>query len=119
MLMERVTSGRVVLLLRCMGLLHSSKGCGPCVLQGSEAVLQLLLAHGAEPNARTSCGKTALGFACQGGSSSCVKLLLKAGADVAMDSTVYIAFHGFVDCTPLQVAAEAGHPQVRPFLICL
>ena len=116
MLMEIVTSGRVGSLLRCMGLLHSSKGCGPCVLQGSEAMLQLLLAHGAEPNARPGFGNTALGLACERGYSSCVRLLLKAGGDVAMDSTLYMSHQGYVDGTLLQIAAEAGHPQVRPFL---
>ena len=81
-------------------------------------MLQLLLAHGAELNARTRYGKTALGLACQRGSSSCVKLLLEAGADVAMNSIAcyYDSDHGYADFTPLQIAAEAGHPQVRPFL---
>ena len=76
----------------------------------------MLLAHGVDPNARSKVGHTALGLACRKGSSSCVRLLLKAGADVAMDSPVYITFQGFVDSTLLQIAAEAGHPQVRPFL---
>ena len=79
-------------------------------------MLQLLLAHGAEPNARSKVGETALGLACHRGSSSCVKLLLEAGADVAMDSRVLNARHGYGDGTLLQIAAEAGHPQVRPFL---
>ena len=83
-------------------------------------MLQLLLEHGAEPNAcirwQDHVGNNALGFACERGYSNCVRLLLKAGADVAMKSTEYIPRHGWVDCTLLQVAAEAGHLQVRPFL---
>lgn len=77
-------------------------------------MLQLLLAHGAEPNARTSSGNTALGVACRRGSSSCVRLLLEAGADVAMNSTV--SDKDTVDSTPLQIATKAGHSQVGPSL---
>ena len=56
MLRERGTSGRVMLLLRCMGIVHLSEGHGPCVPQGSEAVLQLLLAQRAEPHGATDAG---------------------------------------------------------------
>jgi hypothetical protein len=76
----------------------------------------MLLAHGADPNARSQIGHTALGLACHEGYSSCVRLLLEAGADLAMNSMVFYARDGFVERTPLQIAAEARHPQVRPCL---
>ena len=76
----------------------------------------MLLAHGVDPNARSKLGQTALGLACHKGSSSCVRSLLEAGADAAMNSVVWKSRDGFVERTPLQIAAEAGHPQVRPCL---
>ena len=80
-------------------------------------VIEMLLALGVDPNARYNVGNTALSLACERGYSSCVRLLLEAGADVAMDSPVYTgACHGYVDGTLLQIAADTGHPQVRPFL---
>lgn len=47
-----------MLLLRCMGVVHPFQGHGPCVMQGAasgEAVLQLLLAQSAEPDADAGC----------------------------------------------------------------
>ena len=45
--------------------------------RGQEAVAQQLLEHGADVNARTPLGWTALHFACMKGRVSLIKLLLK------------------------------------------
>lgn len=45
-------------------------------------VVELLLQHGANPNARTSSGRPALQEACMGGNPEPVRVLLKNGADV-------------------------------------
>ena len=95
----------------CMEMLHSSKNRGPCVLQGSEAVLQLLLAQSADPNAASRRGRT-LGAASVGGYAGCVKRLLGAGAKVNRKS--FDRWATAADHTPLRLAARAGHLQVRP-----
>jgi hypothetical protein len=48
---------------------------------GHDAVVALLLSRGAEVNARTTSGWTALMRACNAGHTQCAKLLLDAGAD--------------------------------------
>ena len=80
----------------------ATKGAGP--------VLSSLIARGAGVNWRDpQFGSTALYTAAYQGHSVCVRLLLDAGADKEVMSTV--------DCTPLFVAAGNGHDAVVRMLL--
>ncbi len=72
----------------------------PQVTPGAEALADLLIKHGADPNA-ISDGVTPLLLACQAGSMKLIASLLEKGAQVhtAADSGV----------TPLMVLAASGH----------
>ncbi|HXG67548.1 MAG TPA: ankyrin repeat domain-containing protein [Blastocatellia bacterium] len=75
----------------------------------AEAV-KALLAKGADVNAKTRYGATALSFACDRGSVEVVKTLLEHGADVNVRDTFYGA-------TPLVWAADKGHVEIVRMLI--
>ena len=51
-------------------------------LKRHSKIVELLLQHGANPNARTSSGRPALQEACMGDDPESVKVLLDNGADV-------------------------------------
>ena len=77
---------------------------------GSAAVVSLLLAHGADVNAReTWRGQTALMWAAAGSNAEAVTLLAAAGADASARSQA-----GF---TPLLFAARAGHTDAAKALV--
>ena len=72
----------------------------PQVTPGAEALADLLIKHGADPNA-ISDGVTPLLLACQAGSMKLIASLLEKGAQV------HTAAHSGV--TPLMVLAASGH----------
>ena len=86
--------------------------------KGRHQVVELLLSHGANINARyidppgygsSDQGATALGFAAGAGHMPIVKLLLSKGADVSLKKT-----NGY---TPLIDALNLGHQEVAKILI--
>ena len=68
---------------------------------GYADIVKLLIDHGANVNAKSSAGNTALTYACCGGYEDVVKILLDAGADVEHQNE-----NGH---TPLMEAASCGH----------
>ncbi|KAG5844228.1 hypothetical protein ANANG_G00160140 [Anguilla anguilla] len=72
-------------------------------------IVKLLLVHGADVNAQSSTGNTALTYACAGGFVDVVKVLLKEGAN--------IEDHNENGHTPLMEAASAGHVEVARVLL--
>ena len=68
---------------------------------GYSDIVKLLIDHGANVNAKSSVGNTALTYACCGGYEDVVKILLEAGADVEHQNE-----NGH---TPLMEAASCGH----------
>ena len=68
---------------------------------GYADIVKLLIDHGANVNAKSSVGNTALTYACCGGYEDVVKILLDAGADVEHQNE-----NGH---TPLMEAASCGH----------
>lgn len=75
----------------------------------TEAV-KSLLAKGADVNAKTRYGATALSYACDRGSLDVVKVLVEHGADVNVKDTFYGA-------TPLTWAASNNHVEVVKLLL--
>lgn len=69
-----------------------------------EAIIELLLAHGADPNARADFGLTPLHLAAFEGELQAVKLLLQAGADPSIQDTT--------SETPLDHAVAGGHTEI-------
>lgn len=65
------------------------------------ALVKMLLAHGADPNARTLFGWTPVHSSCQWTHAECVAVLLQHGADVNART------HG--DQTPLHIAASVSN----------
>ncbi|MBX3279184.1 MAG: ankyrin repeat domain-containing protein [Acidobacteria bacterium] len=74
------------------------------------AAVKALLDKGADVNAKTRYGATALSFAADRGSVEVVKLLLERGAEVNVRDTFYSA-------TPLTWAASKNHPEVTRMLL--
>ncbi|XP_058451544.1 ankyrin repeat domain-containing protein 49 [Malaya genurostris] len=67
----------------------------------NQAMAELLLAHGADPNARTELGWTPLHSACKWNNAGCAALLLQHGADINAVSQG--------DQTPLHVTATVSN----------
>lgn len=85
-------------------LLHSLGDSTPLMEAASGGyadIVKLLIEHGANVNAKSSVGNTALTYACCGGYEDVVKILLDAGADVEHQND-----NGH---TPLMEAASCGH----------
>jgi len=82
--------------------------------QGHKDVAELLLASGAQVNARNKYGDTPLHFAATAGSKEVVELLLAHGADVnVVDRPIGAGASGK---TPLQCAASGNHQDVVELL---
>jgi len=77
--------------------------------RGRTDVAELLLAHGADANARSTSRSIALHWAASEGHRDVVRLLLDAGADVRAGNE-----NGW---TPLHAAARAGHQHVARLLL--
>ena len=77
---------------------------------GVEAIVKLLLDTGkVEADSKDNFGQTPLSWAAQGGHEAVVKLLLKKGSEVEIESR-----SGW---TPLQLAALNGHEGVEQLLV--
>src|SRR5262249_11459506 len=72
--------------------------------------VKALLAKGADVNARTRYGATALSFACDRGNLEVVKVLIEHGADVNVTDTFYKA-------TPLVWAVSRNHAEIVTLLL--
>ena len=77
-------------------------------LDDPEAV-QILLGHGADPNARTDDGSTALHFASEYGNAEIARVLIEHGADVEVKDDE--------GKTPLVLASEGGHEKIIELLL--
>jgi len=69
--------------------------------QGHVDIVRLLMSHGADANAQSACGNSALMYSCSAGHEDVVQELLKVGANVEDNNE-----NGH---TPLMEAASAGH----------
>ena len=78
--------------------------------RGDAAAVECLLNDGADVNAKTGYGATALSYACWRGHAEVVQKLLDAGADVNVADSFYKA-------TPLAFAAAKGHAPVVRLLL--
>ena len=77
---------------------------------GNDAVISVLIQHGAEVNERGEFDRTALHCACNKGHVACIHELMRHGADVeARDS--------YNEATPLQLAADFNHPDCIKVLL--
>jgi ankyrin repeat protein len=85
-------------------------GTTPLHLAASEGVAKLLLAYGADVDARAESGITALIEAATAGREEVVGLLLDSGADVGAKTKA--------GATALCAAARAGNRAVAELLIC-
>ena len=81
---------------------------------GNEAVVQLLLDHGANINQRSVHAST-LDYAVAEGRESVVRLLLKKGAEVTVEAAS--PYYGLPGLTTLVRAARAGHTGVLKLLL--
>lgn len=78
--------------------------------KGDAAKVEALIKKGADPNAKTHYGVSALAFACDRGHVDVVKVLLANGADPKVKDTFYGA-------TPLDSALENGHTEIVKLLL--
>ncbi len=69
-----------------------------------EAIIELLIAHGADPNARADFGQTPLHVAAFEGELKAIKLLLQAGADPKIED--------LTSETPLDAAVARGQNEI-------
>ena len=83
----------------------------PASWKGDTKTVEMLLAKGADVNAKDKNGETALMMASQNGHSEIVKLLLAAGADVNAKAS-----KAGKDYTPLSIAKMMGHTQIIKLL---
>ena len=77
--------------------------------EGHAEIAQLLVAHGADPNAKGFSGETALTIAAEHGHVEIVKILLDRGADMNAKTN-----HGY---TALHYGSEYGHRDVVKVLL--
>ena len=70
---------------------------------GNDAVISVLIQHGAEVDERGKLGRTALHGACQKGHVDCIHELMRHGADVEARDSEHAT-------TPLELAADFNHP---------
>lgn len=73
-----------------------------------DSIIQLLIEHGADPNALDDTGSTPLHWAAFGGQMQTVKLLLQAGADPSIKNSNFE--------TPLDSALARGHSEIADLL---
>ena len=80
-------SGSDISAVDCLGMtaLHYAAGCGG--LKGHTQVLRVLIEHDADPSTARSDGCTALMECAKIGSTSCVRVLLEACAEVNVSDT--------------------------------
>ena len=78
-------------------------------LSGHHFILQLLLKHGADVQAKTNIGATPLHLACQSGYLECVESLTEAGAVITAVKRDGAA--------PIHMAAQYNHHKIVEFLI--
>ncbi|MEH1854478.1 MAG: ankyrin repeat domain-containing protein [Nostoc sp.] len=86
------------------------------VEQGNKQVVELLIAKGADVNARTNYGETPLHLAAEQGNKQVVELLIAKGADVNARTNYWFWLNHNGE-TPLHLAAEQGNKQVVELLI--
>jgi hypothetical protein len=86
-------------------ILHHAANVGPADL------VELLIAHGADVNARTESGATPLHDAARAGRNAAVKVLLAHGARIDAFDTQ------FGDMTPLTMAVQAGWADTAELLL--
>lgn len=82
--------------------------------QGNEAVVRLLLDHGANVNQRSVHGST-LDFAVVEGRETIVRLLLENGAEVTVEAAT--PYYGLQGLTTLVLAARAGHTGIMKLVL--
>ncbi|MFE2324895.1 ankyrin repeat domain-containing protein [Streptomyces sp. NPDC059385] len=88
-----------------------TNGLGRAAEAGDAALVQRLLAGGAEADARVPGGRRALELAVCAGRAEVVRLLLAAGADPGRDAGPYD------EATPMALAAMNGHTAVARALL--
>lgn len=79
------------------------------IAHGREDIVELLLCHDADVNARSDGGWTPLHNACDKGSEKIVRALLEAGAEINSQLLTGV--------TPLHLAAQGGHREVVECLL--
>lgn len=79
--------------------------------EGHLELLRYLISQGANVNAKTATGDTALTYACENGHSDVAELLLQANADLVSCSS-HVASEQRLPCSPLE-PSERLSPQRR------
>ena len=82
--------------------------------KGNEAVVRLLLYHGANVNQRSVYGST-LDYAVAEGRETIVRLLLENGAEVTVEAPT--PYYGLQGLTTLVLAARAGHTGIMKLVL--
>jgi ankyrin repeat protein len=77
---------------------------------GSVEIIQLLLAHGAKVDEKTTMGVTPLMMAAQHSRLEAVQALIKAGADANAKSDQFVIVSRVMQLTPLLFAVAFAHP---------
>ena len=81
---------------------HNDTPLHCAALAGNDALISVLIQHGAEVNERGKFGRTALHNACSHGHVACIHELMRHGADVEARADER-------EATPLQMAARSNH----------
>jgi ankyrin repeat protein len=95
--------------------LHPDKGTALmcAVNNGDEAMVALLLEHGASPQGEVRNGMTAMLLACQGGFAGIVEQLGRVGAELSKAEP----YNGRAGITPLWMAADFNRAEVVGYLL--